>query len=249
MGGIAALVSHMTGADEAPERAANVQANAAAQAAQLQNNQFWANYDRMTPWYNAGTRALDVLNQGLEPGGQFYKTMPTMEDLQMDPSYKWRMQEGVNALAASGAAAGNYGSGNMGVALQQFGQNLASTEYSNAYNRWVASRDTLYNRLAGISGTGQSTTTQMANLGAQNATNVGNLMMQGANATANGILGTANMWNTTATNMSNQAMSGLGTYLKWRDQQNLYNQFGSYGAGMGGSYGYGGEGFGGMYNG
>lgn len=228
MGGIAAIVNELTGANDAPQEAAQIQANAAQSAADLQYKQWLTTNEQMKPWREAGVGALNQLVSGTGEGGRFMKA-PTMADLQIDPAYAFRTQEGRNQLLAAGAAAGNYGSGNMGVALEKFGQDYASNEYANAYNRYMGLQDTLYNRLAGIAGTGQATTQQVGALGANMASNVGNTLMQGANASAQGIYGNAqNMMNMT-TNMSNQAMSGLGTYLKYQQQQNLYNQMQGYG--------------------
>lgn len=102
------------------------------------------------PWVTAGQKALGQL-EGLAgqdltyPGGKFsYPKFETPKDFSftaqdflnnIDPSYGWRQHQGIQALLASGAAAGNYGSGNMATALLDFGQGLASTEYGNAYNR------------------------------------------------------------------------------------------------------------------
>lgn len=150
-------------------------------------------------------------------------------------------------MTAGSAKAGNYGSGNLGTALTKYGQEMGSNEYANAYARWMD----LYNRLAGVSGTGQTTTQQVATMGANTATNMGNLIMAGGQAQASGLQG----WQNTFGGMQNQAMSGLGTYLKAQQQQNMMNQlqgtgqqspyvnYEGYGMGYGDTYsGYGGGG-------
>lgn len=52
-----------------------------------------------------------------------------------DPSYKFRFDQGQQALERSAAAKGFLGSGNMLQELQNYGQGMASQEYQNQYNR------------------------------------------------------------------------------------------------------------------
>lgn len=54
-----------------------------------------------------------------------------------DPSYKWRLQQGTEALENSAAARGGLLSGNTGRALQEYGQNSASQEYGAQFQRWM----------------------------------------------------------------------------------------------------------------
>lgn len=52
-----------------------------------------------------------------------------------DPSYQWRMEQGMNNLGRSLAAKGMLGSGNMAAELLSFGQGMASQEYGSQFNR------------------------------------------------------------------------------------------------------------------
>lgn len=54
-----------------------------------------------------------------------------------DPSYKWRLGQGTEALENSAAARGGLLSGNTGKALQDYGQNAASQEYGAQFGRWM----------------------------------------------------------------------------------------------------------------
>lgn len=65
---------------------------------------------------------------------------PTMAQLQMDPSYAFREQQGMQAINRSAAARGGLQSGAALKEAQRFGQGLASEEYGNAYNRFMANR-------------------------------------------------------------------------------------------------------------
>jgi hypothetical protein len=63
---------------------------------------------------------------------------------QADPSYDWRFSEGIRAMDTSAAARGFDLSGGYGRKLTQYGQDMASQEYMN-----------IYNRLASMAGFGQ----------------------------------------------------------------------------------------------
>lgn len=53
----------------------------------------------------------------------------------MDPSYRWRFNQGMNAVLQSNAARGMLNSGNTLSDLVAYGQNMASTEYANQFKR------------------------------------------------------------------------------------------------------------------
>jgi hypothetical protein len=138
-------------------------------------NADWADYTRKMAEYNAkGGGLVPATQPATQTQSQDWRSL-------MDPGYEFRKQEGVNALAAAGAASGNYGSGNMGVALQDFGQNLASQEFQNVYNR-----------LAGMSGTGQVQSQQMGNLGVQTGNVMANYLNQAGQNIAQGQVAGAN---------------------------------------------------------
>ena len=57
------------------------------------------------------------------------------EDLQKDPGYQWRLNQGNKAVERSAAAGGMLGSGKTLKGLQRWSQGLASQEYDRAYGR------------------------------------------------------------------------------------------------------------------
>ena len=148
---------------EATKSAADTAAGASKDASETQLQMFREQQTAMEPWRASGVNALNQLNamMGLPQTDQSAPGGPQDWRSLMDPGYEFRKREGINALSAAGAAAGNYGSGNMGVALEDFGQNLASQEFQNVYNR-----------LAGVSGTGQVQSQAIGNMGV----NTGNVM-------------------------------------------------------------------------
>ena len=166
---------------QASEQASSDQLYAAQQSIAEQKRQFDITQQNQKPFLQAGTGAVNQLSTLMQPGGQLANTTPTLAQLQLDPSYGFIKQQGINALAASGAASGNYGSGNMGVALENYGQGLASTNYQNALQNWQSGQTNLYNRLAGLSGTGQVAANNLGVEGANMANSVGNALQTGAN--------------------------------------------------------------------
>ena len=90
-------------------------------------------------------------------------------------------------------------------ALQNYGQESASQEYSNAYNRFNADQTNRYNRLSNLVGIGQNAAAQVGNAGAQTAQAVANNTMSGANSTAAGQVGSANAWSGAANNLGSMA--------------------------------------------
>src|SRR5213075_1122786 len=60
---------------------------------------------------------------------------PSMQDLQNEPGYQARYQMGLQGLERGAAAQGSILSGGTQKALARYGQDYASNEYSQAYNR------------------------------------------------------------------------------------------------------------------
>lgn len=173
----------------ASKSAANTQAAAADQATQLQERMFNKQVELQEPWRQAGVNALAKLQSG---------------DVMnyMDPSYKFRLGEGLKALDRQAAARGGLISGGALKAAQRYGQDFASQEFGNAYNR-----------LASLAGIGQTSATNVGNAANAYGTNAGNLMTSSAAARASGYVGGANA-----------LTSGLGQYLNYTQGQNLLNR-------------------------
>ncbi len=60
---------------------------------------------------------------------------PSVADMQADPSYQFRLTEGQKALERSGAARGVTNTGGTLKDILNYGQQAASQEYGNIYNR------------------------------------------------------------------------------------------------------------------
>lgn len=191
----------------ASRSAAKTQAGAADRAADLQREMFERQVELSEPWRQAGQTALNKLIPLATDYQQF-----GMQQFQQDPGYGFRMSEGMKALERGAAARGGLLSGATLKGVQRFGQDLASQEYQNAFNRYQAERQARLGPLQSLAGVGQTTAQQLGQAGQQMASNVGEAMTGGAAARASGYVGGAN------------ALTGaLGTYLNYQQGQNMLN--------------------------
>lgn len=95
------------------------------------------------------------------------------EGFETTPGYQFRVDEGQKAIERSAAARGGLNSGATLKALERFGQNIASDEYT-----------TYLNRLSSLAGTGQTQANAQASLGQNFATQFGNTLQRGSDARA-----------------------------------------------------------------
>ena len=209
---------------DAVERAARMQADAAQDAANLGSQtadkqidlyrDIFATQTALNePFRQGGINALNRMQDllGLSsnrkaPGYGSLSRNFTMSDFQADPGYAFRMSEGLKALDRQAAARGGLISGGALKAAQGYGQDLASQEYMNAFNRFQTNRTNLLNPLQAMTGTGQTATTTLSQAGQNMGTNVSNAMgasgqaqmnamTAGADARASGYLGAQEGWN------------------------------------------------------
>ena len=144
-----------------------------------------------------------------------------MSDFEADPGYAFRMAEGLKALDRQAAARGGLISGSALKASQRYGQDMASQEYGNAFNRYQVNRSNQLNPLMAISGYGQQATNQLGQYGANFAQSGANTMTNSANAQsaglynagearASGYIGQSNA-------LTNALSSGLDAYGQFRN--------------------------------
>jgi hypothetical protein len=170
----------------ASSKAAKAQAGAASEASNLEREMFERNIELNAPFREAGVNALNKLVPLTD-----YKDFG-MDQFRADPGYSFRMSEGMKGLERSAAARGGLLSGSMLKGIQRFGQDMASQEYQNAFNRYQTERNARLNPLQSLAGVGQTTSQQLGAAGTQMAGNVGNLITGGAAARASGYVGGAN---------------------------------------------------------
>jgi hypothetical protein len=186
---------------------------------------FERNVELNAPFREAGVNALNKLVPLTD-----YQNFG-MDQFQADPGYAFRMSEGMKGLERSAAARGGLLSGATLKGIQRYGQDLASQEYQNAFNRYGVERDRRLNPLQSLAGMGQTTSQQLGAAGQTMAGNVGQAMGAAAQARASGYMGGAN------------ALSGaLGQYMNYGQQQQqnamLRQLIGNRGGGFGGGTGY-----------
>lgn len=177
-------VSDHSAADEALRE----QRRAGNRSIALQREQFDQAREDLNPYREIGGGRLKDL-----AGDDFQRDF-TMGDFQKDPGYNFRMQEGMKALEGSAAARGSLNSGATLKALSRYGQDFASNEYNNAYNRFNADRDRRYGRLLDLANVGLQASGQQINAGQNYANQAGSTMIGMGNAAASKYLGQADQF-------------------------------------------------------
>ncbi len=168
------------------KKAAKSQEKAAKAAAQQQQQALAAQEALIGPYVQAGKNALAEY-QKMAPYQNF-----GMAQFQADPGYNFRMSEGIKALERSASARGLLQSGGTLKGITQYGQNLASEEYSNAFGRYLTEREARMNPYSYLTGIGQAAAAgQAANVGTTGAA-LADIAMQRGNIQAAGQMGAAN---------------------------------------------------------
>lgn len=214
--GAATLGSAFMGRSAA-RSAASAQERAAQQAGDTQREMFERQVALQEPFRQAGLSAQNRLLTllGLEGGqagapdfGRYARDF-TMADYTADPGYGFRMSEGMKAIERSAAARGGLLSGATLRGVQRFGQDLASQEYQNAFNRFYAMRNAQLNPLQSITGAGQTSTNVLTGAAGETGRGVGAAQMGAGQARASGYVGGANA-------LTSALQSGMGNYLTAR---------------------------------
>ena len=232
--GVAGAVGGGLIASSGAKKAAKTQEQAARDAQAAQERMFQRQVELQEPFRQAGLTAQQQIMQLLGIGGDQtaagYGSMAQpfgMDQFQQDPGYAFRQAEGMKALERSAAARGNLLSGATMKGIQRYGQDLASQEYSNAFNRYQVERAARLNPLQSLMGAGQSSANtltgaagQFGQFSAQNAMNAGA-------ARASGYVGSANALAS--------ALGGIGqaalNYPLYQAQTNYLNSMAGGGGG------------------
>ena len=196
---VGSLISSNASSDAA-DTAAEASGQASAASIAEQRRQYDLSRADYAPYLAAGTESVNQLATELRPGGRFASPTPFdfRYDQNTDPSYGFRFSEGMKGLERGAAARGGLLSGATLKGITRYGQDMGSQEYQNAFNRYTTGfnantgeRNQLYNRLAGVAGTGQTATNQIGAQGATTAANIGNAYMTSAANTGNAALAAA----------------------------------------------------------
>ena len=187
------------------------------------------------PGFGSAATAFNV--EGFDPGTLFENF--NTQQMEVDPGYAFRLSEGQKAIDRSAAARGGLQSGAALKAAAEYGQNMGSQEYQNAYNRFQANKASnsqeygnAFNRfqteranrlapLQSLQGVGQASA-------AGQATAAGNLASGSSQAIQNFGSGSSAAYGNYGANASNLA-SAQGN--------NQSAAYGNYGAGVSNIYG------------
>jgi hypothetical protein len=232
IGGVGSIVGGLIGA-RASRDAASSQQQAAQQASDVQRQIFERQVELQAPFREAGlkgqNRLLELLGLGGDVNAPGYGKYATAEFtpamFQADPGYAFRMSEGMKALERSAAARGGLLSGASMKGIQRYGQDLASQEYTNAFNRFQAMRAGTLNPLQSLSGGAQTSANVLTGAAGTLGQQLGSNIIGAGNAQAAGQIGSANA-----------LMGGLGQGINFYQNQQILNRLlpgGGIGGGMG----------------
>ena len=207
--------------------AAASQERAAAQASDAQRAMFERQVELQEPFRQAGlkgqNRLLELLGLGEDktaPGYGKYATAEFgMDKFTADPGYAFRMSEGMKALERSAAARGGLLSGATLKGTQRYGQDLASQEYQNAFNRYQAERAGTLNPYQALAGTAQTSANVLTGAAGNLGQQLGSNIIGAGNAQAAGQIGS-----------TNAIVGGLGQGINFYQNQQLLNRLPTYGS-------------------
>jgi hypothetical protein len=267
MSGIAtAIVGSAVIGTIASNKASSAQARAAGEATQaqkdianeqvaLQREQYLKQLELNEPFRQAGLTGQNMLLAQLQ-GGPYasakfggvegYDPASVMRnfgegDFQADPGYAFRLSEGLKGMNATAAARGGLLSGNALRAGQEYGQQLGSQEYQNAFNRYQANRalqaqeyGNAFNRfqtertntlapLQSLAGVGQSATQQAQQASQNYAAGAGNALGAFGAGQASNIIGAGNARASGYVGGANAASSALGQGINFYQNQQYLN--------------------------
>jgi hypothetical protein len=208
-------------------KAANLQTEAGKESNATQLAMFNQARSDLEPWRTAGEGALGQLTQGIKPGGDLVRRF-TMADFENDPvtqaSFRYGLDEGTKGINRTFGARGMSKSGAAIKALDRFTADYVGSKAGDSYNRFVGDQSNVYNRLAGVAGTGQTSAAQTANLGVATGANIGNTLEGIANARGAASIATGNAVSNAAANIGNayQTQSYLEALNKRQPTTNNY---------------------------
>ena len=200
--GAAASVGGGLMASSAAKKASRAQERAAQDATAAQERMFQRQTELQEPFRQGGLTAqqeiMQLLGLGENRGASFGTLAKPFgaSDFKSDPGYAFRQSEGMKALERSAAARGNLLSGSAMKGIQRFGQDLASQEYQNAFNRYQVERSAKLNPLQSLMGSGQSATNVMTGAAGQMGQNEASNIYNAGQARASGYIGQGNALNT-----------------------------------------------------
>jgi len=223
----AAVVGSALIGSSASKSAAGTQAAASRDATAAQERMFERQVELQEPFREAGmagqNRLMELLGLGKDKTaadyGKYASAEFGMDKFTADPGYAFRMSEGLKALDRSAAARGGLLSGSTLKGAQRYGQDLASTEYQNAFNRYQTARTNTLNPFASLAGVAQSSANTLTGAAGTLGSQIGSNIIGAGNAMAAGQVGSANA-----------VSQGVGQGINFYQGQQYLNRLPNYNA-------------------
>jgi hypothetical protein len=216
IGGISSILGGKKQSDAAKD-AAKAQTKATRATIAAQERALERQIGLQEPFRETGVNAL------ADYGTASQYTPFGMAQFQADPGYQFRMSEGLKALERSAASRGLLQSGGTLKDITRFGQDLASQEYTNAFQRYLTERQARLQPLEYRIGLGQAAASgQAANVGTS-AANVGQLTQALGNIQAQRAVTQGNIMAGTLGNLSGLASQAAGAYGQYQAAQPYMN--------------------------
>lgn len=155
-----------------------------------------------TPEQNAAIDAAIEAEKQKAGYGDLTKEF-SLSDYIADPGYQFRLDEGNKANERANARRGNFYSGAAIKEANRYNSGMASQEYGSAYDRFMQNKNTLYNRLSGISASGQNAVGAQIGVGQNTTASMVNSAYSQANANIAA--------NAAAREQRNQGIAGLSS--------------------------------------
>jgi hypothetical protein len=114
--------------------------------------------------------------------------------------------------------------------IQRYGQDLASTEFTNAFNRYQAERTGTLNPFQALAGTAQSGANVLGQQAGQMGTNISNALGAYGSAAQSNIIGSGNAQASGYMGGANAIAGGVGQGINFYQNQQLLNRLPSFGA-------------------
>jgi len=187
----------------AQKKAAQTQADAARRAQDQLLAAGEGAAENYVPYADIGKTALSDITANKD----YFTRQFNNQDLNnyLAPGYEFRLGQGQRANLQGNNATGGVVSGNAQKSLQDYTQNFASGEYSNAFNQFQSQRTNIYNQLADIAKIGLTAEQGRSNALLGTGTNIASITSGLGNAQAASQIGQANAYGGAVQGVSNAA--------------------------------------------
>ena len=158
--------------------------------------QYGETTERYAPYEKFGGEQLNALGTFMEEKDP---------SAYLDPGYQFRQEQAMKGIEGTAAGKGMLKSGDTLRALETYGQDMASQEYNNAFNRYLGEGGFRSN-LAGQFGMGSAR--DLGRFGQQSSNSIANMLGGVGEAQASGTQGAGQAWGDFASGAGN-ALGGM----------------------------------------